>query len=302
MPPSRNSAPPRLVADKSRFTRELAERIEKGKEILDRRRLKAQYRLQGYIDDGKAWTEYTTEWLRRSFDTDEEAKRFSAGIELPQTLLGALFEPSLEERRDHMEFYIKERVARLGRLAERLPLIDPVPPPVSASETEEDVSRGGRSPSNRRVFVVHGHDDGAREAVRALIWEVDLEPIVLMDEPSRGQTLIQKLEENSDVGFAVVVFSPDDTALDARSNEQTRRARQNVIFELGYFVALLGRPQVCVILAGDIELPSDWKGVVNIHMDKGGGWRTKLYQELGAAKMDVRQDWPRHKGPRPRAS
>jgi hypothetical protein len=139
----------------------------------------------------------------------------------------------------------------------------------------------------RAVFVVQGHDD-AREAVARLLERLGLRPIILQEQPNRGQTIIEKFESYASVGFAVVLLTPDDVGSDASSPEDLKpRARQNVIFELGFFVAALGRRRVCALYKGDVELPSDYRGVVYIPMDPAEGWQLKLARELKYAGLDV---------------
>lgn len=141
---------------------------------------------------------------------------------------------------------------------------------------------------NNKVFVVHGHDDAARETVARFLERLDLEPVILHEQPNMGRTIIEKFEDHSDVGFAVVLLTPDDVgAVRDRPHNLKPRARQNVVFELGYFAGVLGREKVCALAKGDIEIPSDYDGVVYIPLDDGNGWRMKLVQELKAADFDV---------------
>ena len=139
-----------------------------------------------------------------------------------------------------------------------------------------------------KVFVVHGHDDGTKQKVARFLERLDLEPVVLHEQPSKGHTVIEKFEDHSDVGFAVVLLTPDDVgAIEDRPDDLKPRARQNVVFELGYFVGALGREKVCALAKGNIERPSDYDGVVYIPLDNGDGWRMKLVKELKAAGFDV---------------
>jgi predicted nucleotide-binding protein len=103
-----------------------------------------------------------------------------------------------------------------------------------------------------------------------------------------GQTLIEKFEAHSDVGFAVVLLTDDDLG-GPKGGEQNPRARQNVVLELGYFIGRLGRDRVCALKNGNIELPSDILGIVWEDLDDQGGWRAKLARELQAAKYEI--DW-----------
>jgi predicted nucleotide-binding protein len=140
-----------------------------------------------------------------------------------------------------------------------------------------------------RVFIVHGHDDAPRETVARFLANVGLDPVILHEQANRGMTIAEKLEANANVGFAVVLLTPDDVGR-AKAEEQDRpRARQNVILELGYFVGRLGRERVCALQRGDLEIPSDYMGVVYTPFDDGGGWRQSLARELQAASYEI--DW-----------
>lgn len=78
------------------------------------------------------------------------------------------------------------------------------------------------------------------------------------------------------MAFAVVSMTPDDIVTKPSS---VTRARQNVIFELGYFAGKLGRGRTCVFRKGDFEIPSDLYGVLYIDLDNGG-WKVELPRSL----------------------
>jgi predicted nucleotide-binding protein len=144
------------------------------------------------------------------------------------------------------------------------------------------------SQTNRRVFLVHGHHSAPREAIARFLEKLDFEVIILHERPNQGRTIIEKFEASSDVGFAVILLTPDDLGGSAR-HALSPRARQNVILELGYFIGRLGRPRVCALKVGNIELPSDILGLVWEVFDDHGAWRQKLARELSAANYAV--DW-----------
>ncbi len=147
-------------------------------------------------------------------------------------------------------------------------------------------ARGGGAGKPRRVFVVHGHDHGSREAVARLLTALHLEPVILSEMPNKGRTIIEKFEAYADVEFAVVILSPDDVG--GVSPDGLRpRARQNVILELGFFIGKLGRERVAALRPGDLEEPADVTGIVYTPMDPAGAWKTKLGQELQAAGIRV---------------
>lgn len=130
---------------------------------------------------------------------------------------------------------------------------------------------GTTAPRNfsNTVFVVHGHDEQAKTELEVLLSEMGFDSVVLHRKPDEGQTLIEKFEKHSDVGFAFILLTPDDLISriehDLSSGEKRTteaRARQNVIFEFGYFLGKLGRHRVCCLHRGDVVLPSDLHGLV----------------------------------------
>jgi predicted nucleotide-binding protein len=100
--------------------------------------------------------------------------------------------------------------------------------------------------------------------------------------------VIEKVEAHSSVGFAIVLLTPDDEgALQGEALQP--RARQNVLLELGFFIGKLDRSRVCTLKVGNLEIPSDWRGVVDEAFDASGGWKQTVARELQAAGYDV--DW-----------
>lgn len=144
------------------------------------------------------------------------------------------------------------------------------------------------SSTARKVFVVHGHDDAAKESMARFLERIGFEAVILHEQASGNRTVIEKIEAHSDVGFAVVLLTPDDVGGEIGGEGQPR-ARQNVILELGYFVGKLGRSRVAVFRKGDVEVPSDFGGVVYVPLDGGGAWKQALASELQEAGFEI--DW-----------
>ncbi|WP_192255047.1 TIR domain-containing protein [Mesorhizobium silamurunense] len=142
-------------------------------------------------------------------------------------------------------------------------------------------------PGSNKVFIVHGHDEAALQGLARFIERLGLEAVILKEQPNQGRTIIEKYEDVAiEVAFAVVLLTPDDVGASKAGSEQNQRARQNVIFELGYFAGRLGRGRVCLLRKGDVEIPSDLYGVLYIDLDASDGWKSKLVAELKAAKLD----------------
>ncbi len=133
------------------------------------------------------------------------------------------------------------------------------------------ILEGSTNSGNRKIFVVYGHDEIARTQLEALLRRWDLEPIILDQQASGRQTIIEKLEEYSqEVGYAIVLATPDDEGKSKSEDAYKSRVRQNVVLELGMFLAKLGREKVAILLKEDkeFEKPSDIHGLIYIPFDK----------------------------------
>jgi len=165
---------------------------------------------------------------------------------------------------------------------------------LSQSEVGVRTARPASPELSDRVFVVHGHDDGMKVAVARVLERLGLTPVVLHEQPDKGRTIVEKFADYSDVGFAVVLLSPDDMAYpsNASPSDVRPRARQNVIFELAYFVGKLGRGNVVALVRkkdGDLEFPTDYSGVLYTPFVEDS-WQFKLVRELKASGYNVSAD------------
>lgn len=139
---------------------------------------------------------------------------------------------------------------------------------------------------SRKVFIVHGHDEGARETVARFLERIGLEAVILHEQANQGRTIIEKVEAHGDVGFAVVLLTPDDVGC-KKGGIPEPRARQNVLLELGYFFGRLGRDKICTLKRGTLDIPSDFAGAVWEELDENGGWKLALARELKAAGHSI---------------
>jgi len=155
----------------------------------------------------------------------------------------------------------------------------------------EELAKKKKAPASKsnRVFIVHGHDSLPKIDVARTLEKLGLEAIILHEQANEGKTIIEKFERDaSQVNFAIVIFSPDDLGYPKNKPEEIKhRARQNVILELGYFSGILGRKNVCVLYNGEVEIPSDYLGVVYIEMNNTDSWKFELSKELKQAGLKV---------------
>ena len=140
-----------------------------------------------------------------------------------------------------------------------------------------------QSDSRQKVFIVHGHDEIRRLKVENFVQKLGLKPIVLMDQASGGNTIIEKIEEYGDVDYAIILYTPCDEGRNIGATELRARSRQNVVFEHGYFIGRLGRSKVAAMVDPSVEIQNDIKGVVYIGTETD--WQTQLIREFKKAEL-----------------
>jgi predicted nucleotide-binding protein len=154
-----------------------------------------------------------------------------------------------------------------------------------------DLTEGtAEHPRRESVFLVHGRNVGQRETVARFVERLGPEVVLLDEKAGESRTVIESFERHaSEVGYAVALLTGDDVGgLRGTDVERQRsRARQNVIFELGFFIGSLGRGRVCLLYEDGVEIPSDSNGMLYVKLDDQGAWRLSLARELKTAGLEV---------------
>lgn len=259
---------PRLLVPRNKAKEQLSDRIKKGQNIMNCPINKVDD-LDHAISERDKWSDYNIELLTRLFDNSNEIVAEYVRARSAMIVSNTTFDIKVTKFKKDM----RKRITKLETIADRLDLI---PDTEDAQEKENSVPGIGN-----RVFIVHGHDEAAKETVARFIERLPLKVVILHEQANQGRTIIEKLEGISQVDYAVVLFTPDDVGAgkDQRDNLQPR-ARQNVVFELGWFCGYLGWERVCVLYKEGVEILTDYLGVCYVKFDADGGWKLPLAREL----------------------
>jgi hypothetical protein len=219
----------------------------------------------------KRWSENTSSFIDMLFGSEDRRSK-----EFRQMDWSA---PSWRED-------LTRRTEKLHNFIEMLELELPVPPiPVTATLANPQPSL------SNKIFIVHGHGGELKEATARLVSQIKLEPVILHEQPNQGRTIIEKFSAFAkEAGFAIVLLTADDVGAAGkveRHSDLQPRARQNVIFELGFFFGALTRGRVCAVYERGVEIPSDLGGVLYIPYDVEGQWKVRVAKEIKAAGYPV---------------
>jgi predicted nucleotide-binding protein len=278
---------PRLRKDREVVRREIQDLIEEGRRVRDlpTGTPEAYYAADRELEN---WTRLGVTLLTASLDSPADLSAF-LGPKQRETTVSKIYHP--ERAREFHLRMVDNRIAALEGILQRLQHYQ------KSGQSEQSA---GPSPKAgavlQKVFIVHGHDDHAKQAVARFIEAFEIPVVILHEMPNRGQTIIEKFEDHAaEVGYAIILLTGDDSGGPVGEKKRQRRARQNVIFEMGFFFAKLGRERVICLLQPGVEKPSDIDGVVYEPLEKSGTWRTRLAQELRDAGLGIDMNkMPRH--------
>jgi len=196
------------------------------------------------------WNVATFHWIDEKIDENEQRNRNIKGFAQALGALNAIvkFRPNHREEK----------------------------PPKSIVENSHD------------IFLIHGHDDLAKHNIARFIEKLGLNICILHEMENLGKTIIEKFEKHANVGFAIALLTKDDV-VNSKQHPKSKvfRARQNVVFEMGYFIGKLGRDKVCALVEKGVELPSDINGIIYISLDTNETWKLNLIKELKGSGLNI---------------
>lgn len=266
------SIPPSVTLEQAIIL--LKRQIDEGKKLLSR-----DFLAEIEFD---VWESKTKDFLIKSYGT--QSHHIDDVIDIGKygvVLMGEGEQYGEKRRREHLTSKVKMLESKIEIL-----------------ETDIELQTHKINPSQKQniidsdslnVFIVHGHDDSLLHEVARFIGSLNLKAVILREQPNQGRTIIEKFEDFSNVGFAIILLTPDDIGGEKKipNGDLKPRARQNVILELGYFLGKLGRKNVCSLYHDGVDIPSDYSGVIFIPVDMGGSWKIKLVREIKASGINV---------------
>lgn len=256
------------------FKKELEQRIAMGQELFSKQ-ITTIPQLEQLKKDYNSWDDFNQELLRRSFNNLQneyfyEYRNCTNGIGL-NDILSRRDTSSGEYKLNHEKQTINASITNLERLLDKLSLIDEY-------DNIQSFSTKARTFTNK-CFIIHGHSEVIKFEVARFV-ENDLlkRTVILHEQANTGRTIIEKFEAYSKVDFAVALWTADDMGKAKSMTDLNDRARQNVIFETGFFIGKLGRENVIVLYEDNVEIPSDYSGVVFLRL--ADNWKDNLRREV----------------------
>lgn len=246
------------------------------------------------------WLSNVLRVLDEKFGTDSQYSTTIRAFPWKETASGiySAYNYQSERERDHQNAFCRQMEQAKGII---LSAIDALTEKLEESEIDtvqenKGTMLGAFDP--KKVFIVHGHNEEMKQTVARVVTKLGLNPIILHEQANEGRTIIDKFETNAEnIQFAIILLSGDDLATSIRNLEGAKdeeiksklekRARQNVVFEMGYFAGKLGRNRLFYLLQDGVAKPGDLDGLVYTPYDTVGAWKFSLVKELKACGYNV---------------
>jgi predicted nucleotide-binding protein len=138
----------------------------------------------------------------------------------------------------------------------------------------------------KRIIVVSGTDETMKQTITLSLKKLGLAAVVMSEEPRQGKKIVERFADYADVGFAVVLLSPD-VYVYPKGEEATKRQRipnQDVTFMLGFLLGKLGKDKVLAFYKENpnFKMPIEFAGVKFTALDDRDSWKHALIRELTA--------------------
>ena len=280
---------PKLRVSREEAYQKIQMQIEKGQQLRDQS-IDSDDELEEARAESRKWSDYNKTLLLKLFDNMSIAEDAYTDFNEPRRiLLTSSGSTPFSEELGLYQRVMNRSINSLESIRDQLELYDEPSEMLQAISGNEGVSAMPQSTYGNEVFIVHGHDDEAKETVTRFVENFGIEATILHEQANRGQTIPEKFEEHAgEAGFAIILLTPDDVGApkDERNNLKPR-ARQNVVLELGYFWGRLGRGRVCVLHKGGVELPSDMQGLLYVPMNSPDEWQLPLAREMKQAGLPI---------------
>ena len=243
---------PKLCVNREDAHQQIEAQIEKGQQ-LHTQQINSDGELEKARAESRKWSDYNKTLLLKLFDNMSIAEDAYTDFNKIRPILLASSGPTplSDELRHELRWYrnhMSSSINSLESIHERLELYDAPSDTHQRTFDNEESSNTSQSVLSNKVFIVHGRDDGVKGDVALFVRDLGLQEIILDRQPNEGLiAILDKFErEAKKADFAIALLTPDDVgALKGEADDQLKpRARQNVIFELGYFIKALGREKV----------------------------------------------------------
>ena len=289
---------PRLLVSKEYAETKIERQLEIGRWLRTDRTIQSEEELDEVRLEANKWSKYNEDLLVKLVDQGPAIgyTRYQFGQRSDKEIR-SIIDNSLIRIHDWFEYETDEfrsdmmiSISSLEGIYDRLELYEELPDRTQYDIGNKNVVKASPISFGNEVFIVHGRDDGAKDAVALFIRDLGFNEIILDRKPNSGLTIIEKFEDHaSNAEFAIALLTPDDVGAlkEEADNELKSRARQNVILELGYFMGRLGRSKVCLLIKGKLENPSDLDGLLYVEMGDTEVWRMKVAKEMIQAGLPV---------------